>query len=303
MSEEKEWTVQEEDHHVRIDHFIRKKNGDWSRTQIQKWIKDGHIVVNHKRVKPNYKVEVGDDIKAIIPNEEIDIKPEPIPLHILYEDSDIIIINKERGVVVHPAPGHYSGTIVNGLLYKYPELEKFNDVIRPGIVHRIDKDTSGILIVAKNEHAKQSLSEQLKDRNVKRLYKAIVHGVIPHDHGTIDAPIGRDVKDRQMMTVTNENSREAITHFTVLERFEQYTFVECELITGRTHQIRVHMKYIGFPIAGDPKYGPKKTLSIDGQALHATSVMFRHPTTGEEVYFEAPLPEDMESQLQILRKM
>lgn len=303
MSEEKEWTVQEEDHHVRIDHFIRKKNDDWSRTQIQKWIKDGHIVVNHKRVKPNYKVEVGDDIKAIIPNEEIDIKPEPIPLHILYEDSDIIIINKERGVVVHPAPGHYSGTIVNGLLYKYPELEKFNDVIRPGIVHRIDKDTSGILIVAKNEHAKQSLSEQLKDRNVKRLYKAIVHGVIPHDHGMIDAPIGRDVKDRQMMTVTNENSREAITHFTVLERFEQYTFVECELITGRTHQIRVHMKYIGFPIAGDPKYGPKKTLSIDGQALHATSVMFRHPTTGEEVYFEAPLPEDMESQLQILRKM
>ncbi len=305
MIEEREWIVEESDRAKRVDQFVRELAEDWSRTQIQTWIKEGRIVVNDRPVKANYKVEPGDHIRASIIIEQIDIKPEDIPLDILYEDRDIIVINKRRGIVVHPAPGHYTNTIVNGLLYHYPELEEaFHDRIRPGIVHRLDKDTSGVLVVAKNEAAKTALVNQLKSREVIRVYKAIVHGVIEHDYGTIDAPIGRDPKDRQKMAVTDHHSREAVTHFSVLERFKQYTYVECKLETGRTHQIRVHMKYIGHPLVGDPKYGPRKqTVPIDGQALHAAALGFKHPSTGKDVYFEAPLPEDFETVLDHLRQL
>ena len=305
MIEEREWIVEESDRAKRVDQFVRELAEDWSRTQIQTWIKEGRIVVNDRPVKANYKVEPGDHIRASIIIEQIDIKPEDIPLDILYEDRDIIVINKRRGIVVHPAPGHYTNTIVNGLLYHYPELEEaFHDRIRPGIVHRLDKDTSGVLVVAKNEAAKTALVNQLKSREVIRVYKAIVHGVIEHDYGTIDAPIGRDPKDRQQMAVTDHHSREAVTHFSVLERFKQYTYVECKLETGRTHQIRVHMKYIGHPLVGDPKYGPRKqTVPIDGQALHAAALGFKHPSTGKDVYFEAPLPEDFETVLDHLRQL
>lgn len=305
MIEEREWIVEESDRAKRVDQFVRELAEDWSRTQIQTWIKEGRIVVNDRPVKANYKVEPGDHIRASIIIEQIDIKPEDIPLDILYEDREIIVINKRRGIVVHPAPGHYTNTIVNGLLYHYPELEEaFHDRIRPGIVHRLDKDTSGVLVVAKNEAAKTALVNQLKSREVIRVYKAIVHGVIEHDYGTIDAPIGRDPKDRQKMAVTDHHSREAVTHFSVLERFKQYTYVECKLETGRTHQIRVHMKYIGHPLVGDPKYGPRKqTVPIDGQALHAAALGFKHPSTGKDVYFEAPLPEDFETVLDHLRQL
>ncbi len=261
--------------------------------------------MNNEKVKSNYKVNEGDVIRLEIPDpEELEVEAENIPLDIVYEDSDVIVVNKPRGMVVHPAPGHYSGTLVNALMYHCKDLSGINGVIRPGIVHRIDKDTSGLIMVAKNDQAHESLVEQLKAKTTKRLYKAIVHGVIPHQHGTIDAPIGRDKKDRQSMTVTEENSRDAVTHFTVLEVFDNYTYVQCELETGRTHQIRVHMKYIGYPLAGDPKYGPKKkTLDIDGQALHAAVLGFVHPRTGEEMVFEAPLPTDMEELLHYLRTL
>ncbi|WP_088105023.1 RluA family pseudouridine synthase [Halalkalibacter urbisdiaboli] len=298
-----EWTVSAEQKQERIDKLLTQLE-EWSRTQVQQWIKEGHVVVNQKATKSNYKVEEGDVIVVTIPEPEpLEVEAENIPLDIVYEDEDVVVVNKPRGMVVHPAPGHYSGTLVNALMYHCNDLSGINGVIRPGIVHRIDKDTSGLLMVAKNDKAHESLVEQLKAKTTKRLYKAIVHGIIPHQHGTIDAPIGRDKKDRQSMTVTEENSRDAVTHFTVIECFDKFTYVQCELETGRTHQIRVHMKYIGFPLAGDPKYGPKKkTLDIEGQALHASVLGFEHPRTGEFMEFEAPLPEDMVILLDQLRK-
>lgn len=300
-----EWTVTSEQNSERIDKLLTGLDESWSRTQTQAWIKEEHVRVNNEKVKSNYKVSEGDVISLDIPEpEQLEVEAENIPLDIVYEDRDVIVINKPRGMVVHPAPGHYSGTLVNALMYHCQDLSGINGVIRPGIVHRIDKDTSGLLMVAKNDHAHESLVEQLKAKTTKRLYKAIVHGVIAHQHGTIDAPIGRDKKDRQSMTVTEENSRDAVTHFTVLECFDKYTYVQCELETGRTHQIRVHMKYIGYPIAGDPKYGPKKkTLDINGQALHAAVLGFVHPRTKEEMLFEAPLPADIEALLHYLRKL
>ncbi|TWI55753.1 RluA family pseudouridine synthase [Halalkalibacter nanhaiisediminis] len=298
-----EWTVTNEQQSERIDKLLTNFDESWSRTQTQAWIKDNHVLVNNEKVKSNYKVNEGDVIRLEIPElEQLEVEAENIPLDIVYEDSDVIVVNKPRGMVVHPAPGHYSGTLVNALMYHCKDLSGINGVIRPGIVHRIDKDTSGLIMVAKNDQAHESLVEQLKAKTTKRLYKAVVHGVIPHQHGTIEAPIGRDKKDRQSMTVTEENSRDAVTHFTVLEVFDTFTYVQCELETGRTHQIRVHMKYIGYPLAGDPKYGPKKkTLDIDGQALHAAVLGFIHPRTGEEMVFEAPLPADMEELLHYLR--
>jgi 23S rRNA pseudouridine1911/1915/1917 synthase len=218
-------------------------------------------------------------------------------LDIYYEDQDVLVVNKPKGMVVHPAPGHLSGTLVNGLMAHCQDLSGINGVLRPGIVHRIDKDTSGLLMVAKNDMAHESLVAQLVEKSVTRRYKAIVHGSIPHDHGTINAPIGRDKVDRQSMTVTNVSSKDAVTHFHVIERFENFTFVECQLETGRTHQIRVHMKYIGYPLVGDPKYGPKKTLPINGQALHAGVLGFEHPRTKEYLEFEAPLPDEFEQVL------
>jgi 23S rRNA pseudouridine1911/1915/1917 synthase len=287
----------------RIDKVIAALNEEWSRSKVQQWIKDGLVTVNDRHVKANYKCSAGDIVVVRLPEPEpLHVEPENIPLDIYYEDADVLVVNKPRGMVVHPAPGHMRGTLVNALLAHCTDLSGINGVLRPGIVHRIDKDTSGLLMVAKNDLAHQSLVDQLVKKTVTRKYKAIVHGVIPHDYGTIDAPIGRDKRDRKKMTVTEENGKEAVTHFRVLERFRHYTFVECQLETGRTHQIRVHMKYIGYPLAGDPQYGPKKTLPIDGQALHAGVLGFTHPRTGEYLEFEAPLPSEFERLLQLLRK-
>lgn len=217
-----------------------------------------------------------------------------------YEDHDVIVVNKPRGMVVHPAPGHLSGTLVNGILAHCKDLSGINGVMRPGIVHRIDKDTSGLLMIAKNDVAHESLVEQLVNKTVTRKYQAIVHGIIPHDYGTIEAPIGRDKNDRQKMAVV-DNGKHAVTHFRVIERYKDYTHVECVLETGRTHQIRVHMKYIGYPLAGDPKYGPRKTLENDGQVLHAGILGFIHPRTKEYLEFEAPLPDDFKQILELLK--
>lgn len=294
-------TIEEQHDGERIDKVIAELNEQWSRSQVQQWLKEGHVLVNGKAVKPNYKCHVDDEVVISIPSPEpLDVAPEPIPLDIYYEDADVLVVNKPRGMVVHPAPGHMHGTLVNALLAHCQDLSGINGVLRPGIVHRIDKDTSGLLMVAKNDLAHESLVNQLVNKTVTRKYQAIVHGVIPHDYGTIDAPIGRDPRDRQSMAVV-ENGKEAVTHFRVLERFEHYTFVECQLETGRTHQIRVHMKYIGYPLAGDPKYGPRKTLPIDGQALHAGVLGFHHPRTGEYLQFEAPIPHEFERLLDMLR--
>ncbi|PEJ33439.1 RluA family pseudouridine synthase [Bacillus pseudomycoides] len=302
MSEVVQVTVTEEQKSERIDKFLAGVNNEWSRSQVQQWIKDGVVTVNGNDIKGNYKVKVNDEIAVAIPDpEELDILPEDMNLEIYYEDADVLVVNKPRGMVVHPAPGHTSGTLVNGLMHHCTDLSGINGVMRPGIVHRIDKDTSGLLMVAKNDMAHESLVNQLVAKTVTRRYKAIVHGVIPHDKGTIDAPIGRDKKDRQSMMV-DENGKHAVTHFQVLERFKDFTLVECRLETGRTHQIRVHMKYIGYPLAGDPKYGPKKTLDINGQALHAGILGFDHPRTGEYIEFEAPVPAVFEEVLNVLRK-
>ncbi|TCW57190.1 ribosomal large subunit pseudouridine synthase D [Bacillus thuringiensis] len=302
MSEVVQVTVAEEQKSERIDKFVAEINSEWSRSQVQQWIKDGVVTVNGKSVKVNYKVKENDEITVTIPDpEELDIQAEDMNLEIYYEDADVLVVNKPRGMVVHPAPGHTSGTLVNGLMHHCTDLSGINGVMRPGIVHRIDKDTSGLLMVAKNDVAHESLVNQLVAKTVTRRYKAIVHGVIPHDKGTIDAPIGRDKKERQSMTV-DENGKNAVTHFQVLERFKDFTLVECRLETGRTHQIRVHMKYIGYPLAGDPKYGPKKTLDMNGQALHAGILGFDHPRTGEYIQFEAPIPEVFEDALNILWK-
>ncbi|PGK35467.1 RluA family pseudouridine synthase [Bacillus thuringiensis] len=302
MSEVVQVTVVEEQKNERIDKFVAGINNEWSRSQVQQWIKDDVVTVNGKAVKVNYKVKEEDEITVTIPEPEaLDIQPEDMNLEIYYEDADVLVVNKPRGMVVHPAPGHTSGTLVNGLMHHCTDLSGINGVMRPGIVHRIDKDTSGLLMVAKNDMAHESLVNQLVAKTATRRYKAIVHGVIPHDKGTIDAPIGRDKKERQSMTV-DENGKNAVTHFQVLERFKDFTLVECRLETGRTHQIRVHMKYIGYPLAGDPKYGPKKTLDMNGQALHAGILGFDHPRTGEYIQFEAPIPEVFEEALNILRK-
>ncbi|PEY41368.1 RluA family pseudouridine synthase [Bacillus cereus] len=302
MSEVVQVTVTEEQKSERIDKFLAGVNNEWSRSQVQQWIKDGVVTVNGNDIKGNYKVKVNDEIAVAIPEpEELDILPEDMNLEIYYEDADVLVVNKPRGMVVHPAPGHTSGTLVNGLMHHCTDLSGINGVMRPGIVHRIDKDTSGLLMVAKNDMAHEALVNQLVAKTVTRRYKAIVHGVIPHDKGTIDAPIGRDKKERQSMTV-DENGKHAVTHFQVLERFKDFTLVECRLETGRTHQIRVHMKYIGYPLAGDPKYGPKKTLDINGQALHAGILGFDHPRTGEYIEFEAPVPAVFEEVLNVLRK-
>lgn len=300
--EKMDHTILEDEKGERIDKIVSSLDEEWSRTQVQDWIKDGHVLVNGKQVKTNYKCSVNDQIEILIPEPEVlDVEPEEMDLDIYFEDKDVLVVNKPRGMVVHPAPGHTSGTLVNGLMAHCKDLSGINGVLRPGIVHRIDKDTSGLLMVAKNDMAHESLVNQLVEKSVTRKYKAIVHGVIPHDFGTIDAPLGRDPKDRQSMTVVDEG-KHAVTHFHVLERFKHFTFIECQLETGRTHQIRVHMKYIGYPLAGDPKYGPKKTLNINGQALHAGVLGFVHPRSGEYLEFEAPLPSDFEHLLESLRK-
>lgn len=302
MTETMTIQIDESQKNDRIDKVLSTHNEEWSRSQVQQWIKDGQILVNGKKIKPNYKCSVGDDITVTIPEPEaLDVIPEEMDLDIYYEDADVIVVNKPRGMVVHPAVGHASGTLVNGLMAHCKDLSGINGVLRPGIVHRIDKDTSGLLMIAKNDFAHEKLVNQLVAKTVTRKYQAVVHGVISHDVGTVDAPIGRDKKDRQAMTVTNENSRNAVTHFRVIERYKDFTHIECQLETGRTHQIRVHMKYIGYPLAGDPKYGPKKSLDIEGQALHAGILGFIHPRTEEYMEFEAPNPPEFERVLKHLK--
>lgn len=288
--EKMEHIIPDEQAGERIDKVLSTLNADWSRTQVQQWIKDGNVLVNGQKPKTNYKCSTNDKIEISIPEpEELDVVPEEMNLDIYYEDQDVLVVNKPKGMVVHPAAGHGSGTLVNGLMAHCKDLSGINGVMRPGIVHRIDKDTSGLLMVAKNDMAHESLVNQLMNKTVTRKYRAIVHGVIPHDYGTIDAPIARDPKDRQSMSVV-DNGKHAVTHFQVIERFRDFTLVECQLETGRTHQIRVHMKYIGYPLAGDPKYGPRKTIDIGGQALHAGVLGFEHPRSGEYLEFEAPAP-------------
>ena len=264
-----------------------------SRNYAQRLIKLGNITVNGKMLRTNYKVHAGDMIRCILPPpENLSILPENLPLDIVYEDQDLLVINKARGMVVHPAPGNYSGTLVNALLYHCTDLSDINGVIRPGIVHRIDKDTTGLLAVAKNNRAHLYLSAQLKNHDMKREYIAVTEGVMRDDRGTIDLPLGRHPTDRKKMAVRAESGREAITHFTVLERLKGHTLVVCELETGRTHQIRAHLSHLGYPIVGDPLYGKKETHGMTGQALHARKLTFVHPSSGQSVSFEAAPPSD-----------
>lgn len=288
----------------RIDKYVTDAidDGSVSRTQVQDWIKSGQVLVNGKAVKSNYKLQESDEVEVVIPEvQELAILPEAIPLEVIYEDSDVIVVNKPRGMVVHPAPGHSSGTLVNALMHHCHDLSGINGVLRPGIVHRIDRDTTGLLMVAKNDFAHLSLAKQLKEHSVTRRYTALVHGDLQHDTGTIDAPIGRDLHDRKMFAVTDNHAKEAVTHFTVIERLGDFTIVELKLETGRTHQIRVHMKYIGYPLAGDPVYGRPKTIKLNGQALHAGILGFTHPRTEERLQFEVPLPADFAQILTNLR--
>ncbi|WP_416325360.1 RluA family pseudouridine synthase [[Eubacterium] hominis] len=294
--------VTDEDAKQRLDKYIASSEEELSRSRIQSLIEEGKVLVNGQSGKANYKVKVHDEISLQIEDDrEMDVEAEAIPLDIRYEDEDVIVINKPKGMVVHPANGNQHGTLVNALLYHVKDLSGINGVLRPGIVHRIDKDTTGLLIVAKNDMAHASLSKQLQTKSVNRLYYALVHGVIPHDFGTIDAPIGRDVNDRQKMAVTSTNSKDARTHFKVIERFQEYTLVECRLETGRTHQIRVHMQYIGYPVVGDEKYSYRKTMKTNGQLLHAHQLTFVHPRTQQQITVEAPLPEQFETILKELR--
>ncbi|HWL26179.1 MAG TPA: RluA family pseudouridine synthase [Ureibacillus sp.] len=297
------YTIDEEVAGERIDKALSTLSADWSRSQIASWITDGVVKVNGEDIRAKYKVKVGDVIEVDVPEPEpLEIIPEDLNLEIIYEDADVLVVNKPKGMVVHPAPGHTSGTLVNGLMYHCKDLSGINGVMRPGIVHRIDKDTSGLLMVAKNDNAHHSLVEQLVNKTVTRKYTALVHGHIAHDKGTIDAPIGRDPKDRQKQAIVDKG-KHAVTHFHVKERFGGlYTLVECILETGRTHQIRVHMNYIGYPLVGDPKYGPKKTLDFGGQVLHAGVLGFVHPTSKEYLEFEVPLPDDFVALLEDLRK-
>ena len=291
----KEYFTVENQEGERIDRYLSEEMEDRSRSYIQKLIKEQYVIVNQKPVKANYRLSLGDMVEITLPEaKEPDIIPENIPLDILYEDQDIIIVNKPKQMVVHPAPGHYSGTLVNALMYHCgQELSGINGTMRPGIVHRIDMDTTGSLIVCKNDMAHQSLSEQLKIHSIKRVYVAIVHGNIKEDNGTVNAPIGRHPTERKKMSIHTKNGRNAITHYKVLERFGEYTYIQCELETGRTHQIRVHMSSIGHPLVGDQVYGPRKCPfpKLQGQTLHAKTLGIIHPRTGEYLEINAPLPD------------
>lgn len=296
-----EYIVLAEDANERIDKVIAKYE-DITRSYVQNLLLDQAVLLNGKPCKANAKVKANDHIELNYDDEiELETKPQDLHLDVCYEDHDVIVINKPKGMVVHPTLANQKDTLVNGLLYHCKDLSGINGVLRPGIVHRIDKDTTGLLIVAKNDKAHLSLAEQLKDKSVSRLYYALVHGVIEHDYGTIDAPIGRDPKDRQKMCVTSVNSKNAVTHFKVVERFKDYTLVECKLETGRTHQIRVHMQYIKHPVMGDPKYSYRKTRDCNGQMLHAHQLTFVHPSTNEKVVVNAPLPQQFQEILDELR--
>ena len=281
---------------MRLDQYLAETL-EISRSKVQKLIKDHRILVNGTETSASYLVKLEDEITiADDLNFDITIQKENIPLQIVYEDDDLLVINKESGMVVHPAPGNYEHTLVNALLYHF-QLSSGSDPIRPGIIHRLDKDTSGLMLVAKNDFAHQKLADQIKNKEVERLYWALVEGVIPHQTGTVDAPIGRDVDHRQKMMVTDVNSKSAVTHFRVLKRYRENTLIECKLETGRTHQIRVHMAYIGYPIVNDPVYGKHKKTTEFHQLLHSKSIRFTHPRTGQELYFESDLPSTFEDYL------
>ncbi|MBQ9487768.1 MAG: RluA family pseudouridine synthase [Selenomonadaceae bacterium] len=287
---------------MRLDIYLDKKFADKSRSHIQKIISDGKVKVDDKIVKPSYKLSGGEKISLEEDDAvETEYLPEDLPLNILYEDSDIIVINKARGMTVHPAETVKSGTLVNALLFYCKDLSGINGVKRPGIVHRLDKDTSGVMVVAKNDFAHVNLAAQIKNKTAVRTYLAIVHGVLTDDVGIISGAIGRDKVDRKKMAVTSDGKR-AVTEFKVLERFKNYTYVECKLQTGRTHQIRVHMAEIGHPLLGDEKYSARKNpFDIKGQALHSHTLSLTHPATGKRMNFTAPMPDDMENILKILR--
>ncbi len=294
--------IDEEARGRRLDVFLADREKELSRSHIQKLIEGGAVLVNGRAVKANYKLCTGDSVEIHVPEAQAwKILPEAIPLDVLYEDEDIIVINKARGMVVHPAAGVSSGTLVNALLHHCKDLSGINGVIRPGIVHRLDKDTSGVMVAAKNDAAHVDLAEQIRLKTAHRIYQALVLGTIAEGKGVIRAPIGRHPTERKKMAVV-PNGKEATTHFRVLERFSSYTFVECRLQTGRTHQIRVHMAYIGHPLLGDPKYGKKSPFAIEGQALHSAELMLTHPRTKERLRFAATMPADMEEILRTLRR-
>jgi len=289
---------------VRLDRFLTEMDSEHTRSFLQKVITDGGVLVNDKPAKANYKLRLDDVVELDIPEPvELEVLPEDIPLDILYEDADVLIVNKPKGMVVHPAPGHTVGTLVNAVLYHCKdELSGINGVIRPGIVHRIDMNTTGSLIVCKNDKAHQDIADQIKVHSIHRVYRGIVIGRVSDDEGVIHAPIGRHPIDRKKMAINEKNGKDAITHYKVLQRFERYTYMEFVLETGRTHQIRVHMASIGHPLLGDEVYGPAKCpYQLQGQTLHAMTIGFKHPSTGEYVEFSAPLPEYFQHLLEILR--
>ncbi len=278
----------------RLDRILSDVLCDYSRSFVQNLFTSGLVHCNGKEVPKSFKPKIGNIIEFTVPEpKEISLEPENIPLDIVYEDNDLLVVNKPRGMVVHPAPGNYDSTLVNALLWHCKgNLSGINGVVRPGIVHRIDKDTSGLLLVAKNDNAHVSLSQQISVHSLDREYRAVIHGHLKEIEGTVDAPIGRSLNDRKKMCVINRNSKNAVTHYRVLEEYKDFSFVALKLETGRTHQIRVHMAYLGHPVAGDPVYGPKNGVSsLNGQCLHAGIIGFDHPSTGEHIRLEAPLPD------------
>lgn len=296
-----EFTVSKENEFMRLDKYLNDNLSDFSRSHIKNLITDENILVNNLPTKANYKIKEHDIITINIPEvKELEVIKQNIKLDIYYEDKDVLVVNKPSGMVVHPGNGNDTDTLVNALMYHIKDLSGIGGVLRPGIVHRIDKETSGLLMIAKNDKAHQHLAKQLKDKTVTRKYLALVDGVIPHNQGRIDAPIGRDPKNRIAMTVI-DGGKNAVTNFNVLERYTDKTLIECILETGRTHQIRVHLKYIGFPLVGDPVYGRKKVFGEDGQYLHAQVLGFIHPTTNKYLEFNAPIPDYYEQYLKELR--
>jgi 23S rRNA pseudouridine1911/1915/1917 synthase len=298
-----EFIVEEDMKGTRLDVVLSLVIEEASRSHLQKLIDIGRVEVNGQPVTlKKYKVKTGDAVKVTVPEPvHLNVAPEDIPLDVIYEDADVLVVNKPKGMVVHPAAGNYTGTVVNAILYHCKSLSSINGVIRPGIVHRIDKDTSGLLMIAKNDTAHRSLAEQLSAHSITRAYRAVVYHNFQEDTGTVNAPIGRDPKNRLKMAVTQMNSKEAVTHYKVLQRFGNFTYIECRLETGRTHQIRVHMAYINHPLLGDAVYGPKKkVMGVETQMLHAKVLGFRHPRTGEYMEFDSPLPEEFTA---ILKKL